>query len=91
MRPAPFVAGQSRDGVVEVYATPSEPNRLEGGETQRGEVVRYVPKQGGERTVVASPPMVVRERSILRVLPRSLPHFSLAKSSEQILEKGVRL
>ena len=38
------------DGVLEIYATPSEPNRLD-GTPQKGEVVRYVP--GGERTVVA--------------------------------------
>lgn len=44
------------DGVVEVYATPSEPNRLDGS-PQSGHVVRYVPdaaqgvKEG--RTVVA--------------------------------------
>jgi len=43
----------SGDGVLEVYATPSEPNKLEGGAVQRGEVVRYVPKEGGKRTVVA--------------------------------------
>ncbi|MFV1979240.1 MAG: FG-GAP repeat domain-containing protein, partial [Myxococcota bacterium] len=40
------------DGVFEVYATPSEPNRLD-GTPQKGEVVRYVPGAGGERTVVA--------------------------------------
>lgn len=42
------------DGVMEVYATPSEPNRLEGG-AQHGEVVRYIPsaESGGERTIVA--------------------------------------
>jgi hypothetical protein len=40
------------DGVIEVYATPSAPNRLEGGE-QPGQVVRYVPKKGEGRTVVA--------------------------------------
>ncbi len=38
------------DGVVEIYATPSEPNRLD-GRAQKGEVVRYLP--GGERSVVA--------------------------------------
>jgi len=42
------------DGVLEVYATPSEPNRLEGGEAQAGNVVRYVPaKQEGRRVVAA--------------------------------------
>ncbi len=40
------------DGVLEVYATPSDPNDLDGGH-QHGEVVRYVPSQGGQRTVVA--------------------------------------
>ena len=38
------------DGVIEIYATPSEPNKLD-GRPQEGEVVRYLP--GGERTVVA--------------------------------------
>lgn len=44
------------DGVMEIYATPSEPNSLEGGAEQHGEVVRYVPASGdrpAERTVVA--------------------------------------
>ncbi|GAB5550064.1 MAG: hypothetical protein SangKO_098240 [Sandaracinaceae bacterium] len=40
------------DGTLEVYATPSDPNDLDGGE-QRGSVVRYVPNGGGEPTVVA--------------------------------------
>ncbi len=42
------------DGHLEVYATPSDPNNLDGGE-QHGEVVRYVPSAGGaeSRTVVA--------------------------------------
>jgi hypothetical protein len=40
------------DGALEVYATPSEPNRLD-GTPQSGEVVRYTPSAGGERTVVA--------------------------------------
>jgi hypothetical protein len=40
------------DGVLEVYATPSEPNRLD-GTTQHGEVVRYVPKLGSARQLVA--------------------------------------
>ncbi|MGE4607829.1 MAG: VCBS repeat-containing protein [Myxococcota bacterium] len=40
------------DGVPEIYATPSEPNRLDGS-PQSGEVVRYIPAQGGERVVVA--------------------------------------
>ncbi|MEM7410800.1 MAG: VCBS repeat-containing protein [Myxococcota bacterium] len=41
------------DGQLEVYATPSEPNRLEGGESQKGAVVRYVPVAGEKRVVVA--------------------------------------
>lgn len=40
------------DGRKEVYATPSEPNQLSGGE-QHGEVVRYVPGTENSRTVVA--------------------------------------
>jgi hypothetical protein len=40
------------DGVVEVYATPSEPNRLD-GTPQSGKVTRYVPGKGEGRTVVA--------------------------------------
>jgi hypothetical protein len=40
------------DGVLEVYATPSEPNRLDGSE-QKGTVVRYVPAAGEGRVVVA--------------------------------------
>jgi hypothetical protein len=40
------------DGVLEVYATPSEPNRLD-GTPQSGKVVRYVPAAGEGRTVVA--------------------------------------
>jgi hypothetical protein len=40
------------DGVPEVYATPSEPNRLD-GTPQSGEVVRYVPARGEGPTVVA--------------------------------------
>ena len=40
------------DGVLEVYATPSEPNRLDGS-VQTGHVVRYVPKTGEGRVVVA--------------------------------------
>ena len=39
------------DGTLEVYATPSDPNDLDGGH-QHGEVVRYVPSTGA-RTVVA--------------------------------------
>ncbi|MBW2267817.1 MAG: VCBS repeat-containing protein [Deltaproteobacteria bacterium] len=40
------------DGVLEVYATPSEPNRLD-GTPQRGQVVRYVPARGEGPSVVA--------------------------------------
>jgi hypothetical protein len=40
------------DGVLEVYATPSDPNRLD-VEAQHGEVVRYVPQKGNQRVVVA--------------------------------------
>lgn len=40
------------DGVLEVYATPSAPNRLD-GTPQPGAVVRYVPKRGEGRHVVA--------------------------------------
>ena len=40
------------DGVLEVYATPSEPNKLD-GTPQKGAVVRYVPKTGEGPVVVA--------------------------------------
>ncbi len=40
------------DGALEIYATPSEPNKLDGS-PQRGHVVRYVPKSGEGRVVVA--------------------------------------
>jgi hypothetical protein len=40
------------DGVLEVYATPSEPNRLDGS-IQSGRVTRYVPARGEGRVVVA--------------------------------------
>ena len=40
------------DGVIEVYATPSEPNRLD-GTAQHGTVTRYVPARGEGRTEVA--------------------------------------
>jgi hypothetical protein len=40
------------DEVLEVYTTPSDPNRLD-GRPQRGEVVRYVPAKGEGRLVVA--------------------------------------
>jgi hypothetical protein len=45
------VGDLDRDGVLEVYATPSEPNRLD-GTPQPGKVVRYVPKTGQGREVV---------------------------------------
>lgn len=41
------------DGVNEIYATPSEPNRLDGS-SQSGRVVRYVPAKNEGRTVVAN-------------------------------------
>jgi hypothetical protein len=41
-----------RDGTLEVYATPSEPNKLD-AEAQHGEVVRYVPKKKQGPTIVA--------------------------------------
>ena len=40
------------DGILEIYATPSEPNRLD-GTPQSGSVVRYVPSRNEGRTVVA--------------------------------------
>lgn len=40
------------DGVLEVYATPSEPNRLD-GTPQHGKVTRYVPARGEGRVEVA--------------------------------------
>jgi hypothetical protein len=40
------------DSVLEVYATPSSPNRLD-GTPQPGEIVRYVPAGGGPRAVLA--------------------------------------
>jgi hypothetical protein len=40
------------DGVLEVYTTPSEPNRLD-GTPQHGEVVRYVLARGEGRQLVA--------------------------------------
>jgi hypothetical protein len=40
------------DGTLEVYATPSEPNKLD-AEAQHGEVVRYVPKEKKGPTIVA--------------------------------------
>ena len=41
-----------RDGTLEVYATPSEPNKLD-AESQHGEVVRYVPRNRQGPTIVA--------------------------------------
>jgi hypothetical protein len=40
------------DGKLEIYATPSEPNRLDAG-AQAGFVVRYVPHKKEGRTIVA--------------------------------------
>lgn len=40
------------DGIMEIYATPSEPNKLDGSH-QSGVVVRYVPGKGEGRVVVA--------------------------------------
>jgi hypothetical protein len=40
------------DGVLEVYATPSRPNRLD-GTPQPGSIVRYVPARGEGRAVFA--------------------------------------
>ncbi len=40
------------DGVVEIYATPTAPNKVD-GTAQPGKVVRYVPARGQGRTVVA--------------------------------------
>ena len=42
----------NQDGALEIYATPSEPNKLEAG-AQSGSVVRYVPKLKQGRTIVA--------------------------------------
>jgi hypothetical protein len=41
------------DGTLEIYATPSLPNKLD-GEPQPGEVVRYVPAAGEGRKIVAA-------------------------------------
>jgi hypothetical protein len=43
----------NQDGTLEVYATPSKPNKLDGS-PQPGEVVRYVPAEGQGPTVVAA-------------------------------------
>jgi hypothetical protein len=40
------------DGTIEIYATPSEPNQLDGS-SQSGRVVRYTPAKGEGRVVVA--------------------------------------
>jgi hypothetical protein len=40
------------DGSLEIYATPSEPNKMDGS-PQPGKVVRYIPSAGEGRTVVA--------------------------------------
>jgi hypothetical protein len=40
------------DGVMEIYATPTAPNKVD-GTPQPGKVVRYIPAKGQGRTVVA--------------------------------------
>ena len=40
------------DGIIEIYATLSEPNRLDGSE-QKGMVTRYIPGKGEKRAIVA--------------------------------------
>lgn len=40
------------DGILEIYATPSAPNKLD-GTPQPGKVARYIPATGDGRTVVA--------------------------------------
>ena len=40
------------DGMVEIYATPSEPNKLDGSE-QSGHVTRYAPAAKQGRSIVA--------------------------------------
>ena len=40
------------DGVVEIYATPTAPNQVD-GTPQPGKIVRYVPEMGESRVVVA--------------------------------------
>ncbi len=55
------------DRVLEVYATPSEPNRVD-GTPQSGKVVRYVPKRREGRTVVAD----LGERHAKEILVRDL-------------------
>jgi len=47
------VGDLDRDGKLEIYATPSEPNRLVAGAAQSGNVVRYVPAAGKKRELVA--------------------------------------
>jgi hypothetical protein len=46
------IADVDGDGVLEVYATPSEPNRLD-DRAQSGVVKRYVPARGGEPEIAA--------------------------------------
>ncbi|MSU64289.1 MAG: hypothetical protein EXS31_18190 [Pedosphaera sp.] len=40
------------DGVMEIYATPTAPNKVD-GTSQPGKVVRYIPAKGHGRTIVA--------------------------------------
>ena len=55
----------NEDGVLEVYATPSEPNKLD-AEAQRGEVVRYVPKKGEGPNHRRRPREAARQRDLRR-------------------------
>lgn len=55
------------DGVLEIYATPSEPNKLD-GTPQPGKVVRYVPKRDEGRRVVAD----LGERHAKEILVRDV-------------------
>jgi hypothetical protein len=55
------------DGELEVYATPSEPNKLDGAK-QSGTVVRYVPIRKQGRTVVAN----LGERHAKEILVRDV-------------------
>lgn len=47
------VGDLNSDGILEIYATPSQPNKLD-GTPQSGTVVRYVPGLDETRTVVAA-------------------------------------
>jgi hypothetical protein len=56
-----------RDGKLEIYATPSRPNLLD-GTPQPGEVVRYAPARGLKREVVAT----LRDRHAKEILCRDV-------------------